>query len=68
MMTVGDSQIDITHPLSVAEGKGWREMVLTSECAPDIGGKIEWFSEGELALEIATITREGMAEGTACSF
>ena len=43
-------------------------MVLTSECAPAIGGKIEWFSEGELALEIATITREGMAEGTACSF
>jgi beta-glucosidase len=68
MMTVGDSQIDITYPLSVAEGKGWREMVLTSECAPAIGSKIEWFSEGELALEIATITREGMAEGTACSF
>ncbi|HAU22918.1 MAG TPA: 1,4-beta-D-glucan glucohydrolase, partial [Erythrobacter sp.] len=68
MMTVGDSQIDITHPLSVAEGKGWREMVLTSECASAIGGKIEWFSEGKLSLEIATITREGMAEGTACSF
>lgn len=67
-LKIGESTVDVTHPLSVAEGKGWREMVLTPECAAAIGSKIEFSSEDKFSIEIASIAREEIAEGTACSF
>lgn len=67
-LTIGQSVVDITQPMSVAEGKGWREMVLTNSCAPGLGKNITISSEGAFTLKIAKITREEMAEGTACSF
>ncbi|MCR2832795.1 glycoside hydrolase family 3 protein [Parerythrobacter lacustris] len=67
-VTVGGSTIDITSDLLVGAGKGWREMILTGQCAPGLGDSIEIRSTGELKLQIASIARQELPEGTACSF
>jgi beta-glucosidase len=67
-VTVGGSTIDITSDLLVGAGKGWREMILTGQCAPGLGDRIEIRSTGELKLQIASIARQELPEGTACSF
>lgn len=65
---IGDTVVDITQGLSVAEGKGWRDMILTEACAPGLGKQITVRSQAAFTLQIAKITRDDMAEGTACSF
>ena len=60
--------IDITHQLSVAEGKSWREMIITGECASDLGPSLAFTSVGEFSIRFGTIEREEFAEGTDCSF
>ena len=52
----------------VAEGKGWREMVLTKACLGETGGRLTFSSEAEFTIEISGITRDETAEGTECSF
>ena len=60
--------IDITHQLSVAEGKSWREMIITGECASDLGPSLAFTSVGEFSIRFGMIEREEFAEGTDCSF
>lgn len=67
-VTAGGEAFDITHPMLVAEGKGWREMVLTSECLGATGGSLTFASSGAFTIQISEITREEGAEGTECSF
>lgn len=64
----GGSTLDVTHEFSVAEGKGWREMVLTEECLAGISNALTIRSQAPFTIEFFAIAREDMAEGTECSF
>ncbi|GAB5352813.1 glycoside hydrolase family 3 protein [Qipengyuania sp. 483] len=63
-----DALVDLTQPFAVAHGKGWREMLITEQCAPGLGNRIRFETEAEVTFRIASVVREDVAEGTACSF
>jgi beta-glucosidase len=67
-MTVGNEVIDVTAGMAISAGKGWREMVITQACVPTNGDSIAITSAGQLTLQVATIARQEMPEGTKCSF
>ncbi|MXO85069.1 glycoside hydrolase family 3 protein [Altererythrobacter aurantiacus] len=67
-LTTGSATLSLTQPLSVAAEKDWREMVITEECASGLGNELTIASEGAFTLDIATIERDNLPEGTACSF
>ncbi|WP_296720612.1 glycoside hydrolase family 3 protein [Erythrobacter sp.] len=67
-VTAGGKVFDITQPLSVAEGKGWREMVLSAACLGEAGGRLTFASEGAFVIQISDISRDSAAEATECSF
>ncbi|MEE1876455.1 glycoside hydrolase family 3 protein [Altererythrobacter litoralis] len=67
-LKIGETAIDITSQLAHAEGKDWREMVITAKCAPGLGDGITIASEGAVTLSVAAIARQDMPEGTECSF
>jgi beta-glucosidase len=67
-VTAGGKPMDITQGLSVAEGKGWREMVLTPACLGTAGGKLTFASEAPFAFQIGEITRDDTAASAECSF
>ncbi len=67
-VTAGGKALDITQGLTVAEGKGWREMVLSAKCLGEAGGKLTFASEAPFALQIGEVTRDEVAAGTECSF
>ena len=67
-VTSGTASTDITEGLTIAAGKGWREMVLTSDCLAGSGGTLTIASEAPLQLSIANIARQDVPEGTRCSF
>ncbi|WP_232367371.1 glycoside hydrolase family 3 protein [Altererythrobacter lutimaris] len=65
----GDSEpIDVTAQFELAQGKGWREMVLTTDCAGSLASRIAFESDGEVTFRISSIRREELAETTACAF
>ena len=68
-LKVGASEpLDITQDLSVAEGKGYREMVITESCMADLGPSLTITSQGPFKINIGSVVREEFAEGTDCSF
>jgi len=67
-ITAGGSAMDITRAMALAEGKGWREMVLTSACLGTAGGSLNFASKGAFTLQISEITRDETADGAECSF
>ena len=67
-LTMNGTSIDITSQLAVGAGKGWREMIVTEACLPDLGDGFTVTSQGPLTLQIAEIARQDMPEGTDCSF
>jgi beta-glucosidase len=67
-VAAGGKAVDITLGLSVAEGKGWREMVLTPACLGSAGGKLTFASTAPFAFQISEITRDEAAAGAECSF
>ena len=67
-VSAGSEGFDITQPMQVAEGKGWREMVLTKECLGSTGASLTFASEGSFTIDISQISRLEIAEGTQCSF
>ena len=67
-VTAGGEAVDITLGLSVAEGKGWREMVLTPACLGSAGGKLIFASTAPFAFQISEITRDEAAASAECSF
>lgn len=67
-VSTGGKPLDITQRLSVAEGKGWREMVLTSACLGEIGEQLTLESKGKFAIQISEIARDANAAGAECSF
>lgn len=64
----GGSTFDATAALSVAAGKGWREMVLTKSCLPEIANSLRVESDGAFTMRIHTISREDLDETAECSF
>ncbi|QZD88915.1 exo 1,3/1,4-beta-D-glucan glucohydrolase [Qipengyuania aurantiaca] len=68
-LKVGASEpLDVTQELSVAEGKGYREMILTDACMADLGPSLTITSQGPFKINIGSVVREEFAEGTDCSF
>ena len=68
-VTAGSGRaLDITQGLTVAEGKGWREMVLTKACLGEAGGKLAFASQAPFAFQISAITRDESAADAECSF
>ncbi|TAD77716.1 MAG: glycoside hydrolase family 3 protein [Sphingomonadales bacterium] len=67
-VTAGGKALDITQGLSVAEGKGWREMVLTPACLGTAGGALTFASQGAFLIDISAITRDESASQAECSF
>ncbi len=63
-----DALVDLTQPFAVAHGKGWREMLITEQCAPGLGNRIRFETDAEVTFRIASVVREDVAEGTTCSF
>ncbi|MBE5074713.1 glycoside hydrolase family 3 C-terminal domain-containing protein [Erythrobacteraceae bacterium E2-1 Yellow Sea] len=62
------AKIDVTRALETAAGKGWREMLVTSMCAPGMGSGVGFESEQGFVLRIAAVKREELPENTPCSF
>lgn len=67
-VTAGDKVVDITQGLSVAEGKGWREMVLSSSCLGTAGERLTFASKGAFTFQISEIARDEAAASAECSF
>ncbi|MEM9573553.1 MAG: glycoside hydrolase family 3 N-terminal domain-containing protein [Pseudomonadota bacterium] len=64
----GDQTFDATAELSVAAGKGWREMVLTRACMSELSNTLSFESDGPLTLRVHTIVRESLGDDVECSF
>lgn len=67
-VTAGGASFDITQPLQVAEGKGWRDMVLARACLGETGDTLTFSSDGPFTIQVSEITREETAAETECSF
>lgn len=67
-LSAGGDAFDITQPMQVAAGKGWREMVLTPACLGKTGGSITFASAVDFTIDISQITRVESAAGAECSF
>ena len=64
----GDSAFDASKHLSIAAGKGWREMVLTKACLPQLSSSLRIETDAAFSLRIDSIMREKMEDGAQCSF
>lgn len=63
-----NAPIDVTAEFELAQGKGWREMVLTSECVDTLAPRIAFESDGDVTFRISSMRREELAEDTSCAF
>ncbi|GAA4035756.1 glycoside hydrolase family 3 protein [Erythrobacter jejuensis] len=68
VLASGGSTLDVTQELSVAEGKGWREMVLTPNCLAKLSNSLTIRSDAPFAIQISSIAREQMDDDAGCSF
>ncbi|TRD12783.1 glycoside hydrolase family 3 protein [Erythrobacter insulae] len=60
--------LDISRELLIAEGKGWREMVLTPACLAGLSNALTIGSQAPFSIQISAISQEDAAEGAECSF
>ena len=67
-LEIGCQTLDITTELKLAEGKGWREMVLTSQCVDTAGTSLTIRTDAPLQIKVSSVVRQALPEGTACSF
>ena len=67
-LTVGGKLVDITSQLKLSAGRGWREMIITDECAPELGSSISIGSDAPMIIRVAKIVRQNMPKGAQCSF
>jgi len=67
-VTAGGKALNLNQQLAVAEGKGWREMVLTSACLGEVGDRLTLESKGRFAIQISEIARDERSEAAECSF
>lgn len=64
----GESSYEATLGVSVAAGKGWREMVITQDCLPDLTNNLKIEADAAFTLRLDTIVRESMDPATECAF
>ena len=64
----GSAATDLTTGLTLAAGKGWREMLLTPACLADAGNSLTIRTEAPLTFSLASVERVSLPEGTVCSF
>ncbi|RIV85899.1 glycoside hydrolase family 3 protein [Aurantiacibacter zhengii] len=67
-LSTGGTTVDLTPHFAHAVEKGWREMVITEECAGTLGESITFATEGNISFRIAEVARTDLPEGTGCSF
>ncbi len=68
-LTLGeDGEVDLTPHFAHAFEKGWREMVITEDCAGALGDTITFSTDGDIAFRLAEVVREDVPPGTECSF
>jgi len=67
-LATGGKVIDITAGLTTSAGKGWRELIVSQDCAPGTGRTLSITSAGPLTLSIARIARQDIPAGVDCSF
>ncbi|WP_343344145.1 glycoside hydrolase family 3 N-terminal domain-containing protein [Sphingomicrobium sp. XHP0239] len=68
LLMVGGNEIDIRRELALSSGKGWREMIITEECAPGLGDALTIRSVAPFTMKISSISRQDVPVGTECSF
>lgn len=68
LVTAGGKPLNIMQGLSVAEGKGRREMVLTAAYLDTAGEKLTLAAKGAFELDISKIARDGCAAAAESSF
>ncbi|GGD65656.1 glycoside hydrolase family 3 protein [Aurantiacibacter arachoides] len=59
---------DVTQQFAHAEGKGFREMLITDQCAGQLGDLLAFRTAANVTIRIAGMERVEVAEGTACAF
>lgn len=64
----GESTLDVTTNMALAAGKGWREMVLTPACLPQLDGTLSFGANAPFTIRIDSITREQLDDTASCSF
>ncbi len=64
----GSTTTDVSSRLTVAAGKGWREMVLTQSCLGEDADTLTIATDAPLQFSIARVSRQKLPEGTQCSF
>lgn len=64
----GSMATDVSSRLTVAAGKGWREMVLTQSCLGEDADTLTIATDAPLQFSIARVSRQQLPEGTDCSF
>ncbi len=64
----GDGSVDITEGLTVAAGKGWRDMVITPACLGGMGESLVITSAAPMQMSISMVARQSLPAATQCSF
>nr|WP_298898563.1 glycoside hydrolase family 3 protein [uncultured Altererythrobacter sp.] len=64
----GDSVLDVTAQIELAQGKGWREMTISEACLVGASRRLSFESDGEVTFRISSVKRDEVADGTECSF
>ncbi|QFT78857.1 glycoside hydrolase family 3 protein [Erythrobacter sp. THAF29] len=64
----GTTTTEVSSRLTVASGKGWREMVLTEACLGPVGEGLTISTDAPMSISIARISRQELPANTQCSF
>ncbi|MEO1730304.1 MAG: glycoside hydrolase family 3 N-terminal domain-containing protein [Pseudomonadota bacterium] len=67
-ISLGGKSTDATQELTLAAGKGWRDIVLTDACVDTSGEALTIRSDAPMQINIATVARQELPDGTQCSF
>lgn len=62
------TSVDLTSHFAHAQGKGWREMLITDACAPGLGARIAFTTQADVTFRISRIRREQVPAETPCAF
>ncbi|MXO70952.1 glycoside hydrolase family 3 protein [Alteraurantiacibacter buctensis] len=60
--------LDLTSHFAHAEGKGWREMLITDACAPGLGSRLAFTTQADVTFRISRVRREQVPADTPCAF
>ena len=67
-LSTGGEMFDASRELTLAAGKGWREMILTESCLGTSNGNLTIQTDAPMQVSISQVSRQELPEGTTCSF